>query len=86
MDSLRSNEKTGEMGMQKITHPQDNPQNSNSFIAKFTNSLVNVRWFFGMVFPFLCRVHSFKFTFYIFLGQDQFSGATGGTDVGGFTG
>ncbi len=24
-----------------------------------------------MVFPFLCRVHSFKFTFHIFLGQDQ---------------
>ncbi len=24
-----------------------------------------------MVFPFLCRIHSFKFTFHIFLGQDH---------------
>jgi len=39
MDSFRSTEKTGEMGMQKITHPQDNPQNSNSLISKFTSGL-----------------------------------------------
>ena len=26
-----------------------------------------------MIFPFLCQVHSFKFTFHTFLGQDQIS-------------